>query len=91
MHRQRKIERINGAAKLDESAVPNNFDDAAVVILDRRIEDSLPVMLQRRQRRTLAGDLSDIGHSGSEPGLWTLVLAVRLNHVARCEKRALVF
>ena len=67
LHRKRELDRINGAAKLDESAVANKLDDAAVVVLDLRIEDRQPVMLQRGKRACLilchhpriANDISD--------------------------------
>ena len=55
LHRKGTIHGIDHAAKFDDGATADQLDNAAVIGGDRRIENSLPVLLEGRQRARFVG------------------------------------
>ena len=55
LHRERAIHRVDHAAELDDGAVADQLDDAAVMGGHGRVENHLSVMLEGGQRTRLVG------------------------------------
>ena len=55
LHRKRAVDGIDHAAELDDGAIADQLDDAAVVGGDGWVEDGLSVALQRSQCARLIG------------------------------------
>jgi hypothetical protein len=53
LHGQRAMDGVDDAAELHDRAVADQLDDPPIMGGDRRIEDGLAVLLQRRQRALL--------------------------------------
>ena len=49
LHRERAVHRIDDAGELDDSAIADQLDGAALMGRDRRVEHGLPVQLRRAE------------------------------------------